>query len=244
MKKGKWKAIIIPGIICVLVLIVSVWYSVKFNESRLVVPTDVETYEFSFKDLPMICSIVLTMAYIWYLMICLGKTSIQQKKSILETNRTRKIDPKLGILGFLGFMGFRGFWTYSTTGNVLPFMAFTFFGFFGFFYEGKMSNTYMDERFRENANKAQFMALKVAFTVIIIEFVFLSVGSYFISMEYMFITLHILIALSIALAVFLSEYLLYRYDHDEYRDSGCNESGYSDDGYDIAQHAGKKSMEE
>ena len=225
-------------------MIVSVWYSVKFNESRLVVPTDVETYEFSFKDLPMICSIALTIAYIGYLMICLGKTSIQQKKSILETNRTRKIDPKLGLLGFLGFMGFRGFWTYNTAGNVLPFMAFTFFGFFGFFYEGKMSNTYMDERFRENANKAQFMALKVAFTVIIIEFVFLSVGSYFISMEYMFITLHILIALSIALAVFLSEYLLYRYDHDEYRDSGCNESGYSDDGYDIAQHAGKKSMEE
>lgn len=244
MKKGKWKAIIIPGIICVLVLIASVWYSVKFNESRLVVPTDVETYEFSPKDLPMICSIVLTIAYIGYLMICLGKTSIQQKKSILETNRTRKIDPKLGLLGFFGFMGFRGFWTYNTAGNVLPFMAFTFFGFFGFFYEGKMSNTYMDERFRENANRAQLMALKVAFTVIIIEFVFLSVGSYFISMEYMFITLHILIALSIALAVFLSEYLLYRYDHDEYRDSGCNESEYSDDEYDSAQYDGKKSMEE
>lgn len=223
MKKGKWKAIIIPGIICVLVLIASVWYSVKFNESRLVVPTDVETYEFSPKDLPMICSIVLTIAYIGYLMICLGKTSIQQKKSILETNRTRKIDPKLGLLGFLGFMGFRGFWTYSTTGNVLPFMTFTFFGFFGFFYEGKMSNTYMDERFKENVNRAQLKALKTAFSFIIVELVFLSLGGYFMSPEYMFIVLHILIALSVALALFLSEYLLYRYDHDGYVDNECRD---------------------
>lgn len=79
-----------------------------------------------------------------------------------------------------------------------------------------MSDTFMDERFRENKNRAQFMALKAAFGVIIIALIFLSVGEYFISIEYLFIMVHISIALSIALAVFLSEYLLYRYDHDEY----------------------------
>ena len=244
MKKSKWKAIIIPGVICVLILYASIWYSVKFNESRLVVPTDVETYEFSPKDLPMICAVVLTIVYILYLMICLRKTSIQQNNAVLERNRTRKISPKLGFLGFLGFMGFMGFWTYSTDGRIFPFMDFMFFGFFGFFYEGKMSNTFMDERFKENKNRAQLKALKIAFSFIIVEFVFLSLGGYFMSPEYMLIALHILIALSIALAIFLSEYLLYRYDHDEYHDDGCNESESSDDEYDRSLYDGKKSMEE
>ena len=218
MKKSKWKAVIIPGIICALILIVSIWYSVKFNDSRLVVPTDIETYKFSPKDLPMIGSIVLTIAYIWYLLICLGKTSRQQKKTILETNRTRKISPKLGFLGFLGFMGFAGFWTYSTDGRISPFMYFVFFGFFGFFYEGKMSNTFMDERFKENADRARFKALKTAFSLIIASFFLLDLGRHFmiISLEYMFIVLYIVIALAIALVIFLNEYLLYRYDHDEY----------------------------
>ena len=223
MKKSKWKTIIIPGIICVLILIVSIWYSVKFNESRLVVKTDLETYQFSPKDLPMICAVVLTITYGLYLMVCLGRTSLQQKKAILETNRTRKISPKLGFLGFLGFMGFMGFWTYSTAGRTFPFMYFMFFGFFGFFYEGKMSNTFMDERFKENVNRAQLNALKIAFSLIIIEFIFLSLGSYFMSLEYMLIVLHILIGLSIALAFFLSEYFLYRYDHDEYAAYECCE---------------------
>ena len=218
MKKNKWKAVIIPGIICALILIVSIWYSVRFNESRLVVPTDIETYQFSPKDLPMICSIVLTIVYVWYLMIYIGKTGRQQKKTILETNRTRKISPKLGFLGFLGFMGFGGFWTYSTDGKISPFIYFAFFGFFGFFYEGKMSDTYMDERFKENADRARFKALKAAFSLIVAAFFLLEFGRHFmtISLEYMFIVLYIVIALSIALVMFLNEYLLYRYDHDEY----------------------------
>ena len=244
MKKSKWKAIIIPGIICVLILFASIWYSVRFNESRLVVKTDLETYQFTPKDLPIICAVVLTIVYMLYLMIYLRKTSIQQKKAIHETNRTRKISPKLGFLGFLGFMGFMGFWTYRTDGRIFPFMYFMFFGFFGFFYEGKMSNTFMDERFKENVSKAQLDALKIAFSLIIIEFVFLSLGGYFMSSEHILIVLHILIALSIALAIFLSEYLLYRYDHDEYHDSGCNESEYNDDEYDSSLYDGKKSVEE
>ena len=184
MKKNKIKEIVILGIICIIFLAASVWYSVRYNESRLVVPTDFETYKFSPKDIPMICSTVLTMVYIWYLVACIIKAAIQEKKNALKSNRTRKLNPKLGFLGF--------------------------------FYEGKMSNTLMDERFRENKNKAQLMAFKAAFAVNIIALIFLSVGESFMSIEYLLIGVQILIALSIALAAFLSEYLLYRYDQDEY----------------------------
>ncbi|MDE6662742.1 MAG: DUF3796 domain-containing protein [Lachnospiraceae bacterium] len=177
-----------------------------YNESRLIVPTDWETYQFSPKDIPIICSIVLTIVYGYYLLTCLGMTSAQQKRNILKTNRTRKLNPKFGFLGFFGFFGFiGGVW-----------FRFVFFGFFGFFFEGKMSNTLMDERFRENKNRAQLMALKAAFTVIIIALCIILVGESFISIEYLFNLVYILISLSIALAIFLSEYLLYRYDHDEY----------------------------
>lgn len=206
MNKDKIKKIVIPGVICIIILAVSIWYSVRYNESRLIVPTDIETYQFSPKDIPIICSIVLTIVYVYYLLKCLGMTSAQQKRNILKTNRTRKLNPKLGFLGFFGFSGFiGGVW-----------FRLVFFGFFGFFYEGKMSNTLMDERFRENKNRAQLMALKAAFTVIIIALLFFLLGESFMSIEYLYNVVYILISLSIALAIFLSEYLLYRYDHDEY----------------------------
>ena len=132
------------------------------------------------------------------------------KRNKIKTNRTRKLNPKLGFLGFFGFLGFLDL---DLPGSWIRFI---FFGFFGFFYEGKMSDTLVDERFQEN--KAQLMALKIAFAVIIIALLFLSLGEYFnfISIEYLYRAGQILIALSIALAMFLSEYLLYRYDHDEY----------------------------
>ncbi|MDE7178432.1 MAG: DUF3796 domain-containing protein [Lachnospiraceae bacterium] len=203
MKKHK---IVMPGILCIFFLAASIWYSVRYNESRLIVPTDLETYQFSPKDLPMMCSIVMTIVYGCYLLVCVRKTGIQQKKNVLKTNRTRKLNPKLGLLGFLGFLGFTEGWAY-----------FVFWGFFGFFYEAKMSDTLMDERFRENKIKAQLMALKAAFGVIIAAFLFLDLGEYFMimSIEHLLVGGQILIALSIALAIFLSEYLLYRYDHDD-----------------------------
>ena len=147
------------------------------------------------------------------------------KKNKIKTNRTRKLNPQLGFLGFFGFLGFLdlpGSW-----------IRFVFFGFFGFFFEGKMSDTLMDERFQENKNRAQLMALKIAFAVIIITLVSLNLGEYFnfMSIEYLYHAGQILIALSIALAMFLSEYLLYRYDHDEY--SADEHIDNSDEEFDV-----------
>lgn len=110
------------------------------------------------------------------------------------TGITRKIDPRLGWLGVLGFLGFAGFYTYSADGSVFPFAFFLFFGFFGFYYEGRMSGTFMDERFRENIVRARLRAYRITFLTMMAALVILALG------------------------IFLSEYLLYRYDHDDQAD--------------------------
>ena len=118
-------------------------------------------------------------------------------------------------MGLLGFLGFLGFWSYPARGDVTPFVFFLFFGFFGFFYEGKMSGTFMDERFRENAARAQLISYKICFSIMFIALLVLSQGRLFGSLEYTLIAVMIVLSIALALGIFLPEYLLYRYDHDE-----------------------------
>ncbi len=210
--KKKTKVIIGMGIFCILSILVSIWYAVTFNDSRLVVPTDFKSYTFQTKDLPMIVSISLTCIYVFALFfIHLANNT----KRTAKTNTTRKVNPKWGFLGLLGFLGFTGFWTYQTTGNVFAFLFFLFFGFFGFFYEGKMSGTFMDERFRENAAHAQLKSYKIIFSIIQITLILLCQGKLFGSLEYTLIATIIILSLTSALGIFLPEYLLYHYDHDD-----------------------------
>jgi len=87
-----------------------------------------------------------------------------------------------------------------------------FFGFFGFFYEGQLSNTLMDERYRENKRKAQMAANRVSLSLIFLSMLFIGQGQLMGNLEYTLIALMIVTALAFALDIFLSEYLLYRYD--------------------------------
>ena len=64
MKKKKAAALIIAGVVFLVLLLASSWYSVTFNESRLVVPINLSEYTFRMKDLPMICSVSLFCLYI------------------------------------------------------------------------------------------------------------------------------------------------------------------------------------
>lgn len=75
------------------------------------------------------------------------------------------------------------------------------------------SNTLMDERFRENARKAQFTALKISFSIVVAAFVILGQVAIGGNLEYNLIAAMIVVFLALALLLFLSEYLLYRYDH-------------------------------
>ena len=218
MKKNKAKILIGCGIFCVLCILVSSWYAVKFNDSSLVVPMDFNSYTFQIKDLPMIISVSLICIYVFTLFITLIVSIGRNRQQIERTNTTRKLNPKLGFLGLLGFWGFAGFWTYSIDGSVFPFAFFLFFGFFGFYYEGKMSGTFMDERFRENAILAQLKASKVTFSIILIALIVLCQGKLLGNFEYTLIATIIVLSLALALGIFLSEYLLYRYDHDDHAD--------------------------
>lgn len=214
MKRTNAKILIAVGVVCLAFLLGSVWYALTFNGGRLVTPTDFSTYVFRMNDLPMILSVVCVDLYVLFLAFLLVWKVFRSKHSIDTSNRTRKLNPMLGLLGILGFLGFAGIWTYRVDGSIFPFCFFLFFGFFGFFFEGKMSGTFMDERFRENARRAQLTAFKIGFTLLFL--VLLVVGGRVLgNLEITAIVFQGATALILGLTLFLSEYLLYRYDHAE-----------------------------
>ncbi len=205
------------GIFSVLFLLASSWYAITFNDSRLVAPMQGH-YTFQIKDLPMILSVSLICVYVIALFITLILHADKMRRQQEKSNSTRKLNPKLGLLGLLGLLGFGGFWTYSVNGTVFPFLFFVFFGFFGFYFEGKMSGTFMDERFRENATRASLKASNISFTIIFIALIVLGQGKLFSNLDYTLIAILITVSLILALRIFLAEYLLYRYDYDDRAD--------------------------
>lgn len=217
-KKSKTGIWIGGGIFCVLLIVIASWYAVTFNESRLVVPMEFANYTFRVKDLPMIAAVLLGCMYCLSLAVMLILSIVKNRRKTVMTNTTRSLNPGLGFLGLLGFLGFTGFWTYSVDGSMFPFVFFMFFGFLGFYYEGKMSGTFMDERFRENAARAQLKAYKITFSIIFIALAVFCRGNAFGKVEYTMIAFVIVLSLTLALGIFLSEYLLYRYDYDDRTD--------------------------
>ncbi len=218
MKTNKTKRTFFLGLICILLVAASSWYAVTYNDSRLVAPTDLSEYSFRMQDLPMLLSSTLLLVYILYLVTLVIRAVIAGKRREASAHTTRQIDPRFGLLGFFGFFGFLGFWTYSIDRTIFPFVFFMFFGFFGFFYEAKLSNTFMDERYRENRMKAHFTANRLSLAIIFLSTLFLGQGRLMSNLEYTLIAYIIIVSLALALEMFLGEFLLYRYDHDEFSD--------------------------
>ncbi len=212
MKNKRWSHILLAGGACVLLTVLASWYSIACNDARWVVPMDFSQYTFRVRDLPMIAAIALLTLYVLYLFSLLLASVLKGRRSSVRV--TRSISPWLGLCGFLGLLGFLGFWTYSVDKTVFPFAFFLFFGFFGFFYEGRMSNTLRDERFRENQMRARMTAGRVSRSIIFLATLVLAQGRLFDSLEHTLIALIIVISLAIALDLFLGEYLLYHYDQD------------------------------
>ena len=200
------------GVLCAALTGAAVWYDLTYNGGKLVYP--MHSYAFAPADIPMLLAIALDVLYVLYLAFLLVRGIRAQKDHVVKTGRTRRLSPKLGFLGFCGFLGFAGFWTYGALGDLSGFIFFAFFGFFGFFFEGKMSNTLMDERYKENAVRAQLKALRIGFGIIFALLLFAGQARR-LTAELVAPILIAGIALDVALTIFLSEYLLYRYDHDD-----------------------------
>ena len=85
MKKTNYKLTIIFGVACMLFLAASIWYTITFNDSRLIAPTDFSTYVFQVQDLPMLVSVTLTCLYFIYLSILLVRAIIirRDRKSVV-----------------------------------------------------------------------------------------------------------------------------------------------------------------
>lgn len=215
MKRTKIRFLIFLGLLCILADIASSGYSVVYNDARIVAPMDYSSYVFRIQDLPMIVSLLLTCAYVLYLFILLVRTIIKNNRRDRGSSTSRKINPKLGFFGFLGFLGFLGFWNSGAGKNMPVFVFFLFFGFFGFFFEGKMSNTFRDERYKENKAKAQFTSMEIVMLILFITTLLLGWGDLMGSAEYTLTAVRIVLSLTMGLYLFLNEYLLYRYDHDE-----------------------------
>lgn len=211
--KKKWTVVVLLGVLSAGLLALACWWSVQYNDARLVAPMDLSTYVFRVQDLPMLLAGALFALYVLGLFVLLLRGILTRKHQ--ERLTTRSLNPKLGFLGLLGFLGFAGFWSYPVHQDVTPFVFFLFFGLFGFFYEGKLSNTFMDERFLENRLRAQHTAMRVGFGLLFLVLILAGQGRFLGSLEYSFIALLIAVSLVLGLVLFLSEYLLYRYDHDE-----------------------------
>lgn len=210
MKQNKKLLAILGGAACAVLTAAAVYYDLTYNAGKLVYPMD--SYAFEPTDIPMIAALLLDFLYLITLLGFLVCSIFAERRRAENTNRTRKLNPKLGFLGILGIAGFLGIYTYTNYGQYFPFCFFCFFGFFGFFFEGKMSNTLMDERFRENALHAQRDAYRTGINILFLLLVIAGLGRAPASL--VLPILLIVISLDLALTLFLSEYLLYRYDHD------------------------------
>ena len=211
-KHPHWLTLVAGGAVCAVLTGAAVWYDLTYNGGKLVYP--MHSYAFEPTDIPMLLAVALDVLYVLYLAFLLVRGIRAQKEHVAKTGRTRRLRPRFGLLGFLGFFGFAGVWSYRSWGDASLFVFFAFFGFFGFFFEGKMSNTLMDERYRENVVRAELKAYRVGFSIIVL---LLSLaGQHSRSRSELIAPILIAgIALAVALTMFLSEYLLYRYDHDD-----------------------------
>lgn len=213
MSRREKKKLIWMGIGCVTVLIAAVLYSIWWNDGRWVKEMNLSEYVFSIKDLPMLGAGVLIGAYAIYFIVLSLKAAFQRPAD--DKRYTRKIPAVFGLFGLFGFLGFSGFWTYAKNGSIFPFIFFAFFGFFGFFFEGKLSHTLQDEMLMENRRKAELKAYKIGFTLLFIVMWLMGMGMFSRNVEWCAIFMLISISLICALILFLSNYLLYRYEKEE-----------------------------
>ena len=194
MSKKQIKKIIFMGVGCALLLIVGTIYSLLYNNGRWVKNMDMSEYVFSYKDIPMLVIGALIALYaIYIIIICFKNVFLKNSR---EKRYSRTISPYWGFCGMFGFLGFGGFWTYYKFGD-------------------KLSHILEDELFQENKRKAQLEAYKIGFKLLFVVIWLMAIGMFSRNVEWCAMFMLISVSLIYALVLFLSNYLLYRYEKRE-----------------------------
>ena len=190
--------------------VAAIVYDAVFNESRIIKPIDTAVYSFRMTDLPLMAATAALVIFVIYLVIAALRYQWRHKDA--GGNVTRRLNPRFGWFGFFGFFGFMGIPAFVMQGQVWPFFFFIFFGIFGFFYEGKLSSTLMDERFKEEQSRAQLNAYKTGFGLLWVVTWFTGITGSHLTTGTVAVIFSVASSLIIALVLFMSNYLLYKYD--------------------------------
>ena len=89
--KKRTKLTICLGVICALLVAISSWYTIAFNNSRFIVPMDLSEYVFRVQDLPMIISGVLLTLYIVNIVVLFLESIKTNRRRELTLQSTRTI---------------------------------------------------------------------------------------------------------------------------------------------------------
>lgn len=213
------RRLVLGAIIVAALSLAGAAYALTFNDGRFVHSMDLSTYTFQLQDLSMLIPGVLVLCYVIYFLIAIWSHAVRlmftKEPSDDGRSYSRTVSPRFGWLGFCGFLGFGGFWTYAAYGKIFPFVFFIFFGFFGLFFEGKLSHTLEDELFQENRRRAELKSYRIGFVLLFV--VIWLVGMGFLSRNVEWCAVFMLASMSLiyGLVLFLSNYLLYRYERVE-----------------------------
>ncbi|MDE7221169.1 MAG: hypothetical protein K2O45_16390, partial [Oscillospiraceae bacterium] len=93
----RWLPPVLGGAACAVLTGAAVWFDLTYNGGKLVYPMD--SYAFQATDIPMLLALAADMAYVLYLALLLVRRGSAQKRRVRETGRTRRLDPKFGLLG-------------------------------------------------------------------------------------------------------------------------------------------------
>ena len=99
--KKRTKLTICLGVICALLVAISSWYTIAFNNSRFIVPMDLSEYVFRVQDLPMIISGVLLTLYIVNIVVLFLESIKTNRRRELTLQSTRTINTKTGFFRFI-----------------------------------------------------------------------------------------------------------------------------------------------
>ena len=219
LPKKTIRRLIAGAFIVISLLLLGVAYSLAFNDGRWVYIMDLSTYVFQPQDLAMLIPGALIFCYAIYFLVAIWSHAVKLMftKEPSEDGRSysRTVSPRFGWCGLFGFLGFGGFWTYAEFGKIFPFIFFIFFGFFGLFFEGKLSHTLEDELFQENCRRAELKAYRIGFALLFIVIWLMGMGFLSRNVEWCAVFMLASMSLIYGLVLFLSNYLLYRYERME-----------------------------